>query len=362
MDIHRVRFIPYPASAINALAFTPWNKSARNQRSCDVRLAIGRANGDIEIWNPLKGGWVQETIFRGGKDRSVEGLAWIQEPDEQLADGKVTPGRYRLFSIGYSNTVTEWDLKSGLPLRHSSGNYTEVWCLAAQPQSDQGDKQLVQNDVTRASRGPEFIGQNLVAGCADGTIVILSTADDDVKFLRYLARPTTKKSRTLSVAFQNRNTVVAGFADSSIRVYDVTKGTLIRTMSLGAGPKGSPSDTLVWTVRCLPNGNIVSGDSAGQVTFWDGRTYTQLQRLSGHEADILDLAVSEDGHTVFSAGMDRRTVVYRLGKGKPARWAKISQKRYHQHDVKAMAVFESKKMSVVVSGGTFYNPILWKVL
>ena len=305
---------------------------------------------------------MQETTFRGGKDRSVEGLAWTQEPDEgedddeeedEDARGKARrPGRFRLFSIGYSSTVTEWDLASGLPLRHSSGNHDEVWCLAAQPRrrGPRSGKELpLRRGGAREVEG--FASQNLVAGCADGTLAILSTADDDLRFQRFLHRPTTKKARVLSVAFQSRDVVVAGFADSAIRVYDVRSGSLVRTISLGVGPPGGRREILVWSVKCLPDGGIVSGDSSGEVRFYDGKSYAQLQRMSGHEADVLDLAVGEDGRTVFSGGMDRRTVVYRLGGGRNARWAKISGRRYHEHDVKAMAVHEGKGMSVVVSGG-----------
>ena len=133
MDIHRCRFIPYPASAINALAFSHTSSTnAKSKTPPSLRLAIGRANGDIEIWDPLGGSWLQETILRGGKNRSIEGLAWIQDPDDVDRSGYKVPGRLRLFSIGYSPAVTEWDLAAGKPLRHSSGNRGEIWCMAAQ--------------------------------------------------------------------------------------------------------------------------------------------------------------------------------------------------------------------------------------
>lgn len=355
MDIHRSRFVPYPPSAINALAFSyTEDRDVGKKEPTDLRLAVGRANGDIELWNPARGAWVHETTFRGGKDRSVEGLAWVQEPDEVDVGGNVSIGQLRLFSIGYSSTVTEWDLASGLPIRHSGGNHSEVWCLAAQPRwrapKNKGEKDDKQANHT-AGDGV-FRGQNLVAGCADGTLVLLSTADNDLRFQKFLSRPTAKKARVLSVAWQTRNVVVAGFADSTIRVFDTRNATLLRNITLGAAPAGGPRDILVWAVKCLPNGDIVSGDSAGEVRFYDGKTFSQLQRISGHEADILDLVTSADGQTVYSSGMDRRTVVYKLKAGaQKAKWARVSHNRYHDHDVKAMTTYESRKMSVIVSGG-----------
>ena len=356
MDIHRCRFVPYPPSAINALAFSQTSDLTNSSRGgASLRLAIGRANGDIEIWNPLKGAWYQESILRGGKDRSIEGLVWIQDPDDVDKNGHRLAGKLRLFSIGYSTSVTEWDLSTGRPARHSAGSYGEVWCMAAQPKSSTSKKSLSSGEGLPTEE-LENQTQNIVVGCADGAIVLLNTSDGDLQFSRVLARPSKKKSRVLSIVFKNRHTVVAGHADSTIRIYDMRNSQQVRLMTLGSGPKGAPAETLVWTVKCLVDGTIVSGDSTGTLTFWDGKNYALLQRIKGHEADILELAVSADGNSVFSGGMDRRTTLYRRSnsgpQGERSSWAKITHQRMHSHDVKAMATFETKRMSILVSGGT----------
>ncbi|PVH92927.1 WD40 repeat-like protein [Periconia macrospinosa] len=341
MDIHRSRFVPFPPSAINALAFSHEPRDGEREPEC-LRLAIGRANGNIEIWNPADGEWLQERVFYGGKDRSVEGLAWTQEADTKDRRGVKVPGRLRLFSIGYSSSVTEWDLTTGLPARNSNGNHSEVWCFAAQP--------AIQND-----QAP----QKLIAGCADGTLVLLSTADNDLQFEKFVARSTTKKARALSVTFKDRKIALAGFADSTIRVYDTRNGYVIRNISLGNLGPGGPRETLVWKVKCLANGDFVSGDSNGDICIYDGKNYSQSQRISGHEADVLDLAVSRDGSMIFSGGMDRRTCLYtsstKTGGGK---WVKVSHQRYHDHDVKAMATYDGTKLSILVSGGIDTRPIV----
>lgn len=349
MDVHRCRFVPYSPSTINAVAFSH-SHIGRTNKSDTLRLAIGRANGDIEIWNPLNGAWFQETILRGGQDRSVDGLAWVQDPDEEDHDGKIIPGKLRLFSIGYTTTVTEWDLERLQPLRQSSGNHGEIWCLAAQPQIEKAQQQA--NGASEV-----WNGQNLITGCTDGALVLYSTADDDLKLQRVLVRPSAKKAKIISVNFQDRNIVVAGCTDSTIRVYDTRNGTSIRSISLGSGPLGGPKEIIVWAVKCLPNGNIVSGDSTGELRIWDGKTYTLLQRIKGHRQDILSLAASADGSTVFSGGMDRRTVVYKQSGGPKSRWAEVSHKRLHNHDVKTMTSFEGRGMSFVVSGGMLPTPL-----
>ncbi|KAK3686883.1 U3 small nucleolar RNA-associated protein [Vermiconidia calcicola] len=348
MDVHRSRFVPYPASAISVLAFSRSSDSGYTGSLPALKLAIGRANGNIEIWNPQKGLWVQEAILLGN-NISIDALAWTQDADEKDAEGHILPGQQRLFSIASSAAVTEWNLATGQPKRRSTGNFSEVWCFAAQPRW-----KLQKNSEEEAQ------SQELIAGCGDGTIVLLSTTDDDLQFKRFLARVSGKKARCMCITYQTRDRVVAGFADSIIRIYDTRSGSLLRTMSLGVSIPGSPKSALVWQVRCLPNGDIVSGDSNGEVKFWDGRTYSLVQRISGHESDCLDLIVSSDGRTVMSGSIDGRMAIYRQSTGDQGRksWARSSHRRVHSGEVKAMAAFDSKGMSVVVSGGSDVTPMV----
>ena len=142
-----------------------------------------------------------------------------------------------------------------------------------------------------------------------------------------------------------------------IRVFDTRNGNVIRNISLGSGPHGGPKEILVWKVKCLSNGDFVSGDSTGDIRIYSGKNYSQTQRISGHEADVLDLAVTRDGTSIFSAGMDRRTCFYTSKKGQSqgqsGKWRKVSHQRYHEHDVKAMTTYEGNNLSVVVTGGTY---------
>ncbi|KAI1105563.1 WD40 repeat-like protein [Jackrogersella minutella] len=351
MDIHRCRFVPYPPSAINAIAFS-YPIVTKSQRGAPVRLAIGRANGDIEIWNPLNGIWHQETTLHGGKDRSIDGLVWVTEPDQVLQDGTKLIGKSRLFSIGYTSTVTEWDLEKGRPKKQASGMHGDIWCLAAQPlvaPTKRGDKST--NAVVHSAK-------KLVAGTMDGSLVLYSIDDDELRFDRILVRSSSKKTKMVSIAFQNRNVVVVGCSDSAIRVYDMRNGNVLRKMTLGSDLSGGAKEIIVWSVKCLNGRDIVSGDSTGQVCIWDGKTYTQAQRLQTHNQDVLSLATNADGSTIISGGMDRRTVLYRKTSGATARWSKIWHRRYHSHDVKTMASFEGNGMSVIVSGGPDAAPIV----
>ena len=361
MDIHRCRFVPYPPSAINALAFS---KSSSHGHSAEepltLRLAIGRVNGNIELWNPNSGSWYLENVFRGGKDRSIEGLVWTQDPDEIGKNGLKIAGKLRLFSIGYSIAVTEWDLATGKPARHASGNFGDLWCIAAQPR---GTSTVRPNHgITNGEDAQEKRYQSLAVGCADGSIVLLSTSDGDLQFQRTLARPAKRRARVLSIAWQDQRTVVTGHADSTIRIFDAGNGYNKRSMSLGTGPQGGPKEILVWSIKCLSDGTIVSGDSTGTVTFWDAKHHSRFQRITSHRADILALAVSIDDETVMSGGMDRRTTLYRRTAGstpkEKRRWVEVSHQRMHKHDVKAMATFEGEKLSIMISGGLDTLPVV----
>ncbi|KAM3524027.1 hypothetical protein MY4038_007932 [Beauveria bassiana] len=348
VDIHRCRFVPYQPSAINAVAFSH-PRTRDSKHAAVARLAVGRANGDIEIWNAAAGIWHQELVIRGGKDRSIDGLVWINEPDQDIGEGRILIGKSRLFSIGYTSTVTEWDLETGKPKRHASGQHGDLWCIAAQPSLN--DK--------RGSSVTDTQGSNkLVAGTIDGELVMYSVEDDDLRFQRILVKSPTKKAQMVSIIFQSRKVVIVGCSDSTIRAYDITKGHMLRRMTLGSDLVGGSKDIIVWSVKCLPNGNIVSGDSTGQVCIWDGKTYTQTQRLQSHKQDVLSLVISSDGSTIMSGGMDRRTVLYKQNSGAGQRWGKVWGRRYHEHDVKAMATFEHARISVVVSGGPDSNLVI----
>ena len=76
----------------------------------------------------------------------------------------------------------------------------------------------------------------------------------------------------------------------------------------------------MWAVEALSDGTIISGDSSGAVTFWDGQHGTRLCQFR-HQADVLSLAASPSGSAVFAAGRMPRVRMYhrvRQQQGLPA--------------------------------------------
>ena len=56
----------------------------------------------------------------------------------------------------------------------------------------------------------------------------------------------------------------------------------------------------------LPDGTVVSGDSLGNVQFWDAQHGTLLQGFARHRGPVLALAALPDGRTVFASGVDNQ--------------------------------------------------------
>lgn len=353
MDVHRCRFVPYPSRPINTLAFSHPSDIARDTPS-DLRLALGRNNGDLEIWNPLGGAWLQEIVLKGATGTTIEQVAWTQDILAYTRDpaSPVEKGNLRLFSSGGSNSITEWDLASGTPKRQVQTNSEDIWCFAAQPQI----RHVEGGDDLDAGAGSQL----LAAGCGNGSVILFSTADDDLRYLRSLPTPASSRAKVLSVTWRDRKTIVAGYDDSTIRVFDVPTRSIVRNMSLGKPVEGN--ETVAWAVKCLPDGTILSGDSTGELKIWNSRNYSLSQRLKTHQADILDISTSFNGDMIFTVGVDRRTVAYmptgNAAGAKFQRWAELSHKRYHNHDVKCSASFESKDLSVLVSGGIDAIPVI----
>lgn len=325
MEIHRCRFVDYAPHTITALAFSHAG-NGREAAPKDLRLAVGRSNGDIEIWNP-RWSWVHEKTLKGGVDRTIEGLAWSAVPGSAP----------RLFSIGGSTSIAEWDLETGQVKATHDCHSGVVWSLAASPD-----------------------GTKLAAGCENGTVVVVDIEDGAFEHYKILQR---HNARVMSLAWRNKGQIVGGCSDARIRIWSVGEGRIVSTMKVDRAKR---EDTMVWSVAVLKGGKqIVSGDSTGSVKFWGGSNFSLSQSFSGHEADVLCLAPDASGTTVFSAGVDRKIVQYKMvsvganggssgndnNQDANRRWANVSSRLLHSHDIRAMACFEAKGASFLVSGG-----------
>ncbi|QLL33363.1 hypothetical protein HG536_0E02740 [Torulaspora globosa] len=321
MIVHRSRFVEFSAGNITALAFSH-KSDAQKLTPSELRLALGRSDGSIEIWNPREN-WFQELVIHSGRDRSIEALCWRNVPGEAL----------RLFSIGGSTAVTEWDLATGLPLKNHDCNAGVIWSMAINECQDK-----------------------LAVGCDNGTVVIIDVSGGP-GCLEYDTILTRQEARILTLAWNKDDYVIGGCSDGRIRVWSALKGAddrgrIIHTMKVDKSKKES---TLVWSVLYLPQSHqIVSGDSTGSVKFWDWDHATLTQSFKTHMADVLTLTRDVAGNSVFSAGVDRKIFHFQRnhnGAQKDAKWVNTSNRLIHGNDVRALCSYQSKGADFLVSGG-----------
>lgn len=160
----------------------------------------------------------------------------------------------------------------------------------------------------------------------------------------------------------------AGIADGTIRKYKVnltwegefvsiSHHSPITRMTMES--KGRRISTKVWSIQILKDGTLISGNSLGQVQFWNSETGTLIQSIfqSNLKSDVLQLAVNKDESKVFCTGVDSRVVCCERPSYKRANdmspWVLVNAQRPHTHDVKAMTVVTSAdgRVETLATGG-----------
>eukprot|EP00041_Stephanoeca_diplocostata_P020947 m.479319 g.479319 ORF g.479319 m.479319 type:complete len:845 (-) comp21699_c0_seq1:208-2742(-) len=333
--VHRCRFIEYMPTAINSIVpqVIPSQDKKDKSEERDIRVAVSRDNGNIEIWN-VSNDWHMERIIPGSADASVEAVVWHGD---------------RLFTAGLHSMIMEWNA-STLKVEGMVDSYGgSVWCM----------------DMNHA-------GTTLAAGCEDGCVKLVDVEHGTLSYIRSFDK---QEGRVLSVSWhENDRVLVSGGSDGTIRLWNAASGrcTLrIIVQSSGSAGKRTGTETpgarggvvLVWVVRVLPDMTIVSGDSHGRTQFWDGKFGTLLQSFTHHEADVLTLAVTPDNSTIYASGVDNKVAEFRQavsstddGSAEQRTWVLSGRCRDHTHDVRALALTPDGKL---VTGGLDTNMIVY---
>ncbi|KAK7505273.1 hypothetical protein BaRGS_00003435 [Batillaria attramentaria] len=273
--------------------YTPQAINSLAYEKSTQRLAVSRSDGSIEIWSKADN-WYQEKVIPGTEGHSVEALVWLGT---------------RLFSGGLDSNVTEYDLVS-LQMKNEADN-------------------------------------QLAAGTEDGCVVIFSTDGDDLQHVRAFDK---QEGRILCIAWHTAEGLVVTGGIDNIRIWGAQSGHALQRLTLGRQDRGK--ETIVWCLAVTSDLTIVSGDSRGKTSFWNGKQGTLIKSIQSHKADVLTVAVDEEETNVFSSGVDPTVVKFSYmspsGNSSWRTWVRSTVLSYHTHDVRACVVAGS----TVVTGGT----------
>lgn len=79
---------------------------------------------------------------------------------------------------------------------------------------------------------------------------------------------------------------------------------------MSTGRSESNKSTIVWCLAVTSDFTIISGDSRGRLTFWDGKVGAQIESYQSHRADILAVCLSESETSLYCAGVDPNIINY----------------------------------------------------
>ncbi|XP_013871116.1 U3 small nucleolar RNA-associated protein 4 homolog [Austrofundulus limnaeus] len=312
--VHRVRFFDYMPSAIRALA---WCRHTQ-------RVAVGRADGSVEIFN-FSDNYFQEKVIPGRDGRTVEALCWAGP---------------RLFSAGLDGEITEYDLENLRP-RYSLEAYGgPVWTISCNSQETL-----------------------LSAGFEDGTVKLFEILEGKVQFQRNLDR---QKGRIVSLSWHPSGSQMAAGMMDMIRVFDAQTGHATHRLLVERGAGASKSqEVVVWSVVFLSNGTIISGDSAGKVQVWDSFTGTLLRTHLVTKWDVLVLSVSPDESSVIAGTSEGTVIQFQFVSStveqQEQQWVRTRTFKNHSHDVRALVHTDTAVVSGGVDTQLVVRPLLDKV-
>lgn len=297
LRVHRCRFVDWMPEAVDVMCFSPNN----------AQLAVVRANGDVEIWQVGRK-WHLLYVITGSAQSKISAMVWSASQ--------------RLFVASLDGTLWELDFQFLCKKNITDSNGGPIWSMAI-------------NDEA----------QTLAVGCEDGRIRLFAFADDALYFHKGFV---TTGRRVVSLAWHTTsNKMFSGSEDGVIFSWNADTGRNDSRITLESLAK---QKCVVWSLLVLDDLTVVSGDSHGHLSMWDGRTGTLTQKFSHLTADVLTLCVDKANTVLYASGVDNQVVEYKRVAGTDGTWAYSYSHRAHSHDVRSLAVSAGNR-PMVVSGG-----------
>eukprot|EP00980_Cylindrotheca_fusiformis_P013737 scaffold3533_cov97-Cylindrotheca_fusiformis.AAC.1 len=366
--VHRLRHLEYIPSPILSIAAAP-NEEGDSNNNNNGFLAISREDGSYQL--------------------SV--VSTVEEYPNQYASHVYPVAHVAGSKLAVAHSLC-WvpNTTSNSSSNSDEGSVSKPpTCVAASPDGTLWVVNFAQSQLQcRLSSGGGGIfdlitchSSNLpvvAAACEDGFIRLWQILPNGTIRDPPIAALTTAGSAILSLAWRlttrqrngtHETVLFAGVADGTIRkfkvdltwendIVEMKKHVSVSRMTMES--KGRRQTTKVWTMKVLQDGTLISGNSLGQVQFWNSDTGTLIQSIfqSNLKSDVLQLAVNKEESKVFCTGVDSRVVCCERPKSKnPAKqanpWVLTNAQRPHTHDIKAMAIVTSDdgRIETLATGG-----------
>ncbi len=217
------------------------------------------------------------------------------------------------------NSVTLWDVSSGVFVTAFKGHTDQVFSLAFTPDarilatgSRDDSVKLWDMDSRREifSSKTHTAGVKALAISQDGNFLVTGSDDRTLIVWDLISRQPIKSlkghiNEVWSVAFSPDGKLIAsGSYDRSIKIWDWQNSrTLLTLRGHSAG---------VRALAFSPDGNrLASGGEGGTIKIWEIATGNELITLLGHTKKITALAFSPDGLILASSSQDRSVRLWR---------------------------------------------------
>lgn len=299
--LHRVRFYLGDFYSINCIAYNEKNQKVAllRRRLRKHRPSQSEVESLIEIWNMQhKAPFLEQTIFDDSDNLTLlESLIWSKSG--------------RLFSCGLNAYLNEYDLVNNKIKQSYDVNSSSAWCLAI----DKADELLA-------------------VGTEDGYICVFKIYDNFVEYDKVFDKT---DNRIMCIDWQHspetgKLLLFAGSIDY-IKIWAYQSGKCIDSIKVGN------TRVVVWSLKALSDLTIISGDSNGTISFWNGKMATlNVSFNTETKADILSLCVNSSEDRIYAACVDSRIIQYSRDITRPANWIKGAVRRPHTHDVRALCL------------------------